>query len=133
MTNERAAEKLGENPGALKVVGEQNYQDALWAAVRQRVPGRTADRRLTCYVNSRLAAEPRNPFDPNAVRVTVGGSTVGYLTRQDAARLHETVARPLAVRAVISGAGPNDFGGYRHLGIFLLDADGENSTASAPG
>ena len=34
-----------------------------------------------------LIREPQNPYDPNAIAVTIGGETVGYITREDASVL----------------------------------------------
>lgn len=46
---------------------------------------------ILCHVKPgepvELTREPENPYDSNAVAVTVDGETVGYLARQDAAVL----------------------------------------------
>jgi hypothetical protein len=74
----------------VEVVGESNYQDAL-VALRRSLGG---SRECTVL----LAAEPDNAFDKNAVVVkSSAGLTLGYLTREDAAR-YQQVLLQLAVK-----------------------------------
>src|SRR4051794_32779100 len=64
----------------LEVVGESNYQDALW----QIVGGFRRDAvRFSC--TAVLLPEPDNRYDENAIRVIVESHLVGYLAREDAA------------------------------------------------
>ena len=63
----------------LEVVGESQYQDALWRVAG----GRTAER-VRVEVQAVLLAEPDNPYDPNAITVLIDGAKVGYLCRDDA-------------------------------------------------
>lgn len=68
-------------PPASVVRGESTYRDALFdlcgeGASHQLVP-----------VEARLAVEPSNPHDRNAVRVEVRGRLVGYIAREVAAQL----------------------------------------------
>lgn len=63
----------------LEVVGESNYQDTLW-----RVAGGRTTERVRVETQAMLVREPDNPHDPNAISVRIGGSTVGYLCRNDA-------------------------------------------------
>ena len=62
-----------------QVKGESHYQDALW----QLAGGRTTD-----YVREPISAlltpEPENPYDANAIRVSINGLRVGYLSRETA-------------------------------------------------
>lgn len=64
----------------LEVVGESNYQGALW----QVVGVRTRDR-VRFSIHAVLIPETDNPYDPNAISVWISGSRVGYLSRADAA------------------------------------------------
>jgi hypothetical protein len=59
------------------VVGEQNYQPAL----RRQAGGRGQEGTVKKYATACLELEPENPYDSNAVRVDIGGQTVGYLPR----------------------------------------------------
>ena len=70
-----------------------------------------------------LVPEPENPHDPNAIKVTIGGTLVGYLSRDDAVRYGPAVrllrenGRVLACAAVIGGRGPDSE--TANLGVFL--------------
>jgi hypothetical protein len=110
-------------PGAetLEVVGESHYQDALW----QAIGGRRTDP-VRFETHALLVPEPDNSYDPNAIKVLVGGVLVGYLSSEDAAsylpgllRLIETSENGLvALDAAIVGGGPRP-DGIGFLGIFL--------------
>jgi hypothetical protein len=63
----------------LEVVGESQYQDALWRVAG----GRTAER-VRVEVQAVLHTEPDNPYNPNAITVLIDGAKVGYLCRDDA-------------------------------------------------
>ena len=63
------------------VVGESYYQEALETLAGGFTPD-GCDVRVTAEVRP----EPDNPSDPDAVRVSIGGRTVGYLSRGDAKR-----------------------------------------------
>ncbi len=52
----------------LEIVGESNYQDALWRAVG----GRTTER-VRVEIRAVVADEPDNPHDRNACETDVGG------------------------------------------------------------
>jgi hypothetical protein len=65
---------LYEGRHDLEIVGESNYQDALWRAAG----GRTTER-IRVEIRAILAAEPDNPHDPNAISVWVDQRKVGYL------------------------------------------------------
>jgi membrane protein YdbS with pleckstrin-like domain len=63
----------------LDVVGESRYRDSFEA-----ICGPRCEDGYTVQVKAEIEPEPDNPYDRNAVRVTVGGRTVGYLARPDA-------------------------------------------------
>jgi hypothetical protein len=67
------------------VVGTSRYQDALWRAAGH--PTRDRDSRAEWHGEATLEPEPENSHDCYAVRVTIGGETVGYLDRGLAAEL----------------------------------------------
>lgn len=99
----------------LEVVGESFHQDAL----RQVAGVSTGHTRAV--VNAILVAEENNPYDPNAVAVSIQGREVGHLSREDAAHmrpgllaLQERAGTWIALPGVIAGGGPRDT-----LGVFL--------------
>jgi NAD-dependent SIR2 family protein deacetylase len=73
-----------------------------------------------------LEPEPDNPYDPNAIKVLIGGAVVGYLSREDAVTflpglLELMAASPtarVALEASIVGGGPRA-DGIGFLGVFL--------------
>jgi hypothetical protein len=79
-----------DGPGTFDVeaVGESNYQDILWRAVREHAP---AGRRYRVPVVAVLLPEPSNPYDRNAIRVLINGETAGYLSREDAIEYQEFI------------------------------------------
>ncbi len=74
-----SAQLPGPGTYEFDIVGESQYQDELEAICG----GRTEDsaEHLTEAV---LHLEDSNPHDNQAVRVAIGGNTVGYLSRKDA-------------------------------------------------
>lgn len=66
----------------VEVVGESHYQDAL---VRAAGPHTEEGRRVE--VPAMLYLEPKNPNDPNAIRVEINKATVGYIPRDMAAEI----------------------------------------------
>jgi HIRAN domain len=109
----------GDDP--LEVVGESRYQDALWKIVG----GRRGDP-VRYETEAVLEPEPDNPYDPNAIKVLIGGAVVGYLSREDAATFRPGLlglmeASPtarVALEASIVGGGPRA-DGIGFLGVFL--------------
>jgi hypothetical protein len=104
----------------LEVVGESNYQPALWA-----ICGGHPGERVRCPITAVLVPEPQNAYDPNAIAVVVAGQTVGYLDRQTAAlyvrSLNEQMAShraQIGLNGVIVGGGHRDDGPGR-LGVWL--------------
>jgi hypothetical protein len=80
-----ATQKLPESREQIRVVGTSSYQDAIWRIVGAPTTGR--DSRAEWQGEAALEPEPENRHDCHAVKVTVGGETVGYLDRELAARL----------------------------------------------
>jgi tetratricopeptide (TPR) repeat protein len=104
----------------LEIVGESNYQDALW----HTVGGRTTDR-VRVEICAVLAAEPDNPHDGNAISVWIDENKVGYLCREDAAAylpgllaLQATAGCHVALVGVVTGGGVRQDGPGR-LGVWL--------------
>jgi hypothetical protein len=105
----------------LEVVGESNYQDALWRIVGGRVPDPVRYKTVAL-----LIPEPTNDHDPNAIEVLIDGHLVGYLSREDAGAyrpgLIELMAASanhlVALEAVICGGGPRR-DGIGYLGVFI--------------
>lgn len=79
---------LAASGGALEVVGESHYRDAI-----QTVTGgpRVDGIRTTMWAT--LVAEHDNPYDPHAVAVHVAGRQVGHLRREDAAAFWPLIDR----------------------------------------
>ncbi len=104
----------------LEVVGESNYQSALWA-----ICGGRLGERVRCPITAVLVPEPQNAYDPNAIAVVIAEQTVGYLDRQTAAQyvrsLHDQMASHgahIGLNGVIVGGGHRDDGPGR-LGVWL--------------
>jgi len=114
------AERFGDI--RVNVVGESHYQPAIRAACNWR-PG--TDTLFQC--TAEIVPEPTNPYDRNAIKVTINGACVGHLSRQDAVTLGPAVRAAIkrqgsgACRAVIAG---HANGETDNLGVFLhLDAE----------
>ncbi|MGH3072073.1 MAG: hypothetical protein ACRDNB_07360 [Gaiellaceae bacterium] len=105
----------------LEVVGESNYQEALWKIVG----GRRLER-VRHDVAAVLLPEPDNQFDANAIKVLIDGNVVGYLSRQDAlaygpglrALMGKSANGLVALEATIVGGGQRS-DGYGFLGVFI--------------
>jgi hypothetical protein len=105
----------------LEVVGESNYQDALWKIVGgfRRDPVR-----FSC--TAVLLPEPSNHYDGNAIRVIAENHLVGYLAREDAAVYLPGLQRLIGscesgcvgLAGQVVGGGPRR-GGVGFLGVFL--------------
>lgn len=100
----------------INVAGESHYQDAL-----RSLTGGAAGEPVRRELEASLVPEPENRFDPNAVRVEIGGKLVGYLPREEAAAYGPTLAtlerrgRRAACEALVSGRG----GANAMIGVFL--------------
>jgi HIRAN domain len=118
MTAEPDEVRLGFADARVRVVGVSHYQDAL-----REIAGADAGEAVRHEATAALVPEPDNPHDPNAIRVTIGGRLVGYLSREDAVRYRPAVdvlqesGRVLTSAAVIGGRGPDSE--TANLGVFL--------------
>lgn len=106
----------------LQVVGESRYQDALWHIVGEHPGGPD---RIRMPIVAVLHPDLNNSYDPNAVDVVITDHKVGYLSREDAAQMQDTIRemelehhRPIGVRGVIAGGGIRR-NGPGQLGVFL--------------
>ena len=70
------------------IVGEASYQPAL-IHLADEYQDQPADFRPI----AQLIPESDNPYDRNAVRVDIGGKTVGYLSRDDAPRFRRRLGQ----------------------------------------
>ena len=102
----------------MAVVGESNYQDTLIA-----ICGRHTRYGTDLELEARIELEPWNSYDPNAVVVKIEDRTVGYLPREQAARVGGQMREEN-----LSGAacGARVRGGWRtnqydtgHFGVYL--------------
>jgi hypothetical protein len=104
----------------LEIVGEANYQSALWA-----ICGGSVGERVRHRVVAVLIPEPQNPHDENAISIQIDGQLVGYVARDLAVRygpgLKDLMTRCggyVALEGVIVGGGYyND--GPGKLGVWL--------------
>jgi Protein of unknown function (DUF2510)/HIRAN domain len=103
------------------IVGEASYQPAL-----RRISGGRRERGEDVEFDVLVYREPDNPYDPNAVQVSVNGvGTVGYFRRDEAARAQpalmalEAAGQVLACPAFLIGGD-----GRKYIGVLLnLDFD----------
>jgi HIRAN domain len=97
----------------LQIVGESHYQRELWALIGID-PARFSGAEIRREGIAELVPEPTNQYDPNAVKVTINGVTVGYVEAEDAAQY-----RPSGrARATVYGRRLED-GTFSRLGVFL--------------
>ena len=106
----------------LEVVGESFHQDSLWSLAGGRGD---PSRHVRKDIIALLTPEPDNPYDDNAVAVSINGLKVGHLSREDARlyqpgllALQRSHGRPVALRGAIIGGGIREDGPGR-LGVFL--------------
>ena len=103
-----------------EVVGESNYQLVLKALMDD-----CKDPRIDGRGTAILVPEDANPHDPKAVKVTVQGFTVGYLSREDARAYRRRLARkklgmvPASCGLQITGGYPLKDGTIAHYGAVL--------------
>ena len=116
--------------GVVMAVGESHYQDNfLRVAGNKRHAGFDDD----CIAH--LVPEPSNPYDPNAVMVTLSGLTVGYLNRGDALQYHQLVTDSIsrsgiaAVVARVKGGWDRGGGDVGSFGIDLYFSDRPDAAA----
>jgi hypothetical protein len=103
----------------IEVVGESSYQSAL-----ERICGGCSENGVEKYVVATLVPEDSNPYDENAVRVDIVGTTIGYLSRH-AAKIYrkrlkeEPATTPRECRAVIRGGWDRGRDDRGHFGVRL--------------
>jgi hypothetical protein len=71
------------------VVGESFQRDHLTALIRAHNAFETGE----IYSTAVLELEPTNPFDPNAVKVVVEGTQVGYIPKFDSPAVTQMVKK----------------------------------------
>ena len=71
------------------VVGESFQRDHLTALIRAHKAFENGE----IYSTALLELEPSNPFDPNAVKVVVEGTQVGYIPKFDSPAVTEMVKK----------------------------------------
>lgn len=80
----------------VEVVGESHYQEAIAAAVGGPTPSG-----VDLVVEALLYLDDYNEHDKNAVRVLLGGETVGHLSRPYARRLRARLAEEGATKHIL--------------------------------
>lgn len=109
--------ELGEYD--FEVVGESNYQHALRALANTPAPD---DDKTGIAI---LVPEDDNPHDNKAVKVTVQGLTIGYLSREDARSYRRRLATkkmgmvPASCGVLVTGGHALQDGTCAHLGAQL--------------
>ena len=83
----RIAEIGGDGAFGFEIAGESHYQAALEAIVGERAK---SSAHFPC--SAILKLEPDNPYDSHAVRVDIGGETVGYIPRHMASEFTQAAA-----------------------------------------
>lgn len=73
---------------SLEAVGESHYQAAL-----DRICGGRSFDGADLLTEATLVHEDTNPYDSHAVRVDIGGETVGYLSRKHARQFRREMAK----------------------------------------
>lgn len=110
--------KWRQNSFPLEAVGESNYQLAL----KEICGGHSRDG-WELEVDARLEREPTNPYDPNAIAVTINGRTVGYVPRDQAKRLASQMAEDgidqAACKGLIVGGWKTNQHDSGHFGVRL--------------
>lgn len=114
----RPAEIIGDGAFRFPIVGESHYQTAIEALAGGRTRGGSTGKRIAVV----LTPEPDNPYDPQAVAVRAGGTTIGYLSRDVAPQFNAALADGAyssgACEAAIKGGWDRD-GDEGSFGVFL--------------
>lgn len=119
-TQEQVLHIEGEGDYDLDVVGESHYQDALLS-----ICGRRTAESQRKQVVARLVHEDTNPHDNQAIRVEIGGKTVGYLSREEARSLRQELVKlghpgiTVECDAIIVGGWDKGAGDTGHFGVRL--------------
>jgi hypothetical protein len=115
----------------LEIVGESHYQDAL-----ARIAGGRSGEPIQCPAEIYL--QPDNPYDPNAVRVEIGGQVVGFLSREMAVEMRKSLraagigenGQRASVEAVVLGGGDKFYGVW--LDVDFEDEDDDDNDDDSP-
>lgn len=87
MIEDHATLYRGHLWGDQEIVGESHYQENLrW------LTGPTADGEHNTKALATLEFERSNPHDKNAIRVSIDGLTVGYISRRDQASVRSLMS-----------------------------------------
>lgn len=112
-TNGINANTISNNDSYIyNIVGEQSYQNNLKKIAG---PKKEESKFFECY--AKVSSEPFNKYDKNAVKVEINGLVVGYLSKDEAAKLAGKVINK-TVPAVIDG-GWKDEDGIGSYGVKL--------------
>lgn len=121
VTTGPAIRLAGDGSFGQEVVGESFNQDAL-----NTLCGGKCEEGHELECRAVLTPEPANPYDRNAVMVTVNGHKVAHLGRQDAKRFHAQMmalgagpGQSAECGAVINGGWIRKTGDEGHYGVEL--------------
>lgn len=111
----------------LEIVGESNYQDAL-----KRIAHGRGGVRLECRAEMYLESD--NKYDRNAVRVSIDGKTVGYLSREMAVEMRRSLGtagldkdgQRVTIDAIVVGGGDKLYGVWLDMEVLDDDEDEED-------
>lgn len=112
-----------------EIVGESNYQKDL-----KRLAGGERRKQTT----ARLVCESNNPYDKQAVKVEIGGKTVGHLSREDARAHRRKLESMKAASAIVETPAVIVTGSEGVCGVYLDlpeeddDEPGPAARAAAP-
>ncbi len=118
----------GPGTYSLDVVGESNYQTAL-----ESICGGRSTRSQEKIVEATLIHEDDNPYDNQAISVSIQGKTVGYLSRKDARKYRKQLKQAgypgitAKCSAMIVGGWDKGGGDRGHFGVRLDLPTEENS------
>ena len=114
----RRAEIIGDGAFRFPIVGESHYQGEIEVLAGGRTRGGSTGKRIEVV----LMPEPENPYDPHAVAVKAGSTTIGYLARDVATLFNAALAdggySSGACQAAIKGGWDRD-GAEGSFGVFL--------------
>ena len=116
---------FGSNPDLVSLSGDGSFALEVVAESRLQVePGRLSGHRRPEGFDEEFAVilvpEPNNPHDSDAVRVEIGGVTVGHLHRDDAAAYRRRLGdRSATCRARVRGSWDRGEGDAGDFGIWL--------------
>ena len=111
---------VGNGEFEVHVVGESSY-----LANFESIFGPCSEEGVDVFCKAFLIPEPENPYDKNAVRVTIAQKLVGYLARPEAKKLTESLKRVGRLHMVVQVDARVRGGWYRnpdtfgHFGVML--------------